>query len=358
VNKKKFVLFISIYSFFFVSLTLIFQFQLKQEKADLLLFGKTADENDKTSLVSFIPLLSLESIFSKNNYFVEKLPPEETITLITTGDIIPARTVNFKMAQYNNFPYPFEKTAEFLKTSNLTLINLEAPLIKNCPLTNTGMIFCGDKRFVEGLIYADIDIVNLANNHALNYGIEGVNQTINLLNKNKILFTGFPINELTVKKIKDNKLGFLGWNLLNDFSEIEVLDTIKKAKEKVDLLIVSLHWGAEYEYYPSPWQKDLAHKIINQGADLIVGNHAHRIQPIEIYKNKLIIYAHGNFIFDQEWSQETKTGFITKIVFYQSKIVGLEVLPVFISDFSQPAFLEGEKKEQVINKLKEISLSF
>lgn len=300
--------------------------------------------------------LTLDSIFSPDHSWTKQLPAEQTLTLITTGDVIPARTVNYKMTIYNDFTHPFLKTANLLRQADLTLINLEAPLIKNCPVTNEGMVFCGNQKFLEGLQSAGIDVANLANNHTFNWGAAGIQQTIDLLENNHILTCGFPLNHLTIKKHKNNIIiGFLGWNLLEEIDTHQILDTIKQAKTQVDLLIISAHWGAEYQTFPAPSTQDLAHKIIEAGADLIVGNHPHWIQPVEIYQNKIIFYAHGNFIFDQEWSPETKTGFVAQTTFYQKQIVDVQILPIFISDYNQPELVTGEAKEAILQQLKTVS---
>lgn len=279
-------------------------------------------------------------------------PASSSFTLITTGDIIPARTVNYKMTKYNDFTHPFIKTADFLKNADITLINLEAPLIKNCPITNEGMVFCGNQRFLEGLIFAGIDVANLANNHSLNYGVEGLEQTIDLLESNHILISGFPPNNITIKQYNNITISFLGWNLLEQFNKEEILTTVRQTKTKTDLLIVSLHWGEEYTACPLKWQIDFAHQIIDNGADLISGNHPHQVQPIEIYNDKLIIYSHGNFIFDQEWSKETKIGIVAKHSFVGNKRINSQFFPVLISDYNQPEFLAGQDKEIILQKLK------
>ena len=123
----------------------------------------------------------------------------------------------------------------------------------------------------------------------------------------------------------------------------------------IDFLIVAFHWGAEYVKYPAAETRQLAYDAIDSGADLIAGNHPHWIQPIEVFKDKLIIYAHGNFIFDQEWSEETKTGIIVKTYMSGGKIADAEVIPIYISNFNQPEILTGKKKEAVLNLVREIS---
>jgi poly-gamma-glutamate synthesis protein (capsule biosynthesis protein) len=304
--------------------------------------------------LNFTQAITLESIFSSDRLWINQLPQEEIVTIITTGDVIPARSVNFKMNQYNDFSYPFEKTAALLKTADITLINLEAPLVKDCPLTNEGMIFCGNQKFVKGLLFAGVDVANLANNHISNWGSDGIQQTTALLQENKILFSGV-VSDVTIQEVKGLKVGFLGWNLLDKIEKGEILNTIKAFRARVDLLVVSVHWGEEYQAFPAVWQREFAKQMIDVGADLVVGNHSHWAQPVEIYNNKLIIYSHGNFVFDQEWSQETKTGFIAKHTFFNKRVIDSQLIPVFIKDYSQPEFLEGVKKELVLIDLREKS---
>jgi poly-gamma-glutamate synthesis protein (capsule biosynthesis protein) len=322
----------------------------------------TLNQNKKQEIS--IKKLDYDSIFLTDHRWTQALPESETITLITTGDVIPARTVNWLMTKYQSFIYPFQKTASFLKTADLTLINLEAPLIANCPLTNEGMVFCGNQKFIEGLLFAGIDVVNLANNHSLNWSPEGLCQTVKLLSQNEILVNGLPPNfrcqekvfePLTVKTLKNLKIGFLGFNFLEEDWSKDFLVAISRAKKEVDFLIVSSHWGAEYQRLPSSTTIKLAHQMIEAGADLLVGNHPHWYQPLEIYQEGLIIYAHGNFIFDQEWSLATKTGFIAKHTLYKGKLVDTQIFPIFIQNYSQPYFLEGQEKKTVLKNLKEIS---
>lgn len=306
--------------------------------------------------------LNLERIFSDNDFSFAK-NNKEIISIITTGDVIPARTVNFLMTKRDDFKFPFAETSNFLKNADLTLINLESPLIDNCPLTNSGMIFCGDKRFIEGLKFADIDAASLGNNHALNYGVDGYCQTVDLLISNGISIVPYDNkiicnntkNNLSIKEIKGSKIGFLSFNALEKLNKIQLAQNIKKAKTECDFLVVSYHWGGEYLRYPAQETIALAHASIDAGADLIVGNHPHWIQPIEIYNEKLIVYAHGNFIFDQEWSQETKTGIVGKYLLWRSKIIEAKFYPIIIHDYAQPAFLEGEEKTKVLDALKKIS---
>ena len=314
-------------------------------------------KNIVISLLIFLKILTPTEEEVKST-IVEADKNDEVITLITTGDVMPGRSVNRKMMVKNDFTYPFQKTAGYLREADLTLINLEAPLVENCPETDEGMIFCGDRRFSEGLRYAGIDVVNLANNHIFNHGVKGYCETAQLLEENGILFNHLDNRDLCSDnkdfdfpkiKIKGTIFGFLGYNALEKQELETVKDEIVKAKTEVDFLTVFFHWGAEYQRYPAKETIDLAHRAVESGADLITGNHPHWYQPIEVYKGKTIVYAQGNFVFDQEWSTETKKGYLAKFYIKQNRIIGREIKPVYISDYSQPDFPEGAKGEEIIN---------
>ena len=102
---------------------------------------------------------------------------------MVTGDVIPARGVNYFATVRHDFLWPFRPTAEYTKNADVTFANLESPLFAGCPVNpNSGFTFCGDARFVNGLTYMGADVVNLANNHTSNYGAEGIKLTEQLLN--------------------------------------------------------------------------------------------------------------------------------------------------------------------------------
>lgn len=360
--KKQFFLFPLVLVFFL--LIFIFLWQTKFSVNNLTLNKlKNPEKNKQTSrLQSFfpsasslpspvvVPKLKLESVFDE-----VLAVNDNSITLITTGDVMAGRSVNFKIHSYNNFLYPWEKTASFLQSADLALINLESPLVKNCPLTNSGMIFCGSEQFLQGLLFARINIVNLSNNHIFNWGEENALFTQQLLGANHILTSGYPKDSVSFKEIKNKKFAFLGYNLLDSFLEKDIIKAVNQASLQADFVVVSLHWGVEYQAYPENWQQQLGRSLIDAGAQLIVGNHPHWHQPIEVYKQGLIIYSHGNFIFDQEWSKETKTGFAAKHIFYENRLVDSQIFPVLISDYCQPSLLEKEEKEKFLTDLKEKS---
>lgn len=301
--------------------------------------------------------LSLDSVFQYQDPNQSLVSGSDEIVLLATGDVILARSVNSQMVRKNNFLYPFEKTADFLKKADITLINLESPLISNCPTTDEGMVFCGQEKAVNGLVYSGVKIASLANNHMADYEIDGFHQTINLLQQNKIAVTGY--GEPAILEVKGKKFGFLGYNdIVERYDlllkpEINLLqNNIKSLKQKVDFVIVAFHWGVEYTSSPSARQKELAYSAIDAGADLIIGNHPHWVQTVEKYQDKFIAYSHGNFIFDQMWSRETREGVIGKYIFDKNGLKAVNFYPVIIENYSQPRFADKSEAEKILWRFK------
>jgi poly-gamma-glutamate synthesis protein (capsule biosynthesis protein) len=130
----------------------------------------------------------------------------------------------------------------------------------------------------------------------------------------------------------------------------------------VDVLAVAVHWGAEYVSLPQTAPGvaeddpvEIAHLAIDAGADMVIGNHPHWVQAVELYKGKFIAYAHGNFIFDQMWSYETRVGVIGRYTFYDDVLVKVEFVPTLIEEFAQPVPLQGAEAQAVLDGMRAAS---
>lgn len=303
---------------------------------------------------------SLEKIFAHDHTWTATLSAQRKRTILVTGDIIPARVVNIQATKFNNFLWPYEKTAEIVRNADITFIDLEAPIIKDCPLINDGFKFCGDAKHVDGLIYVGVDVATLANNHIGNFGEEAIAETVEILAAKNISVTGQ--HKPLYKTIRGTRFAFLGYNdigytpeSISDADEETIRKEIAEARKNADVIIVQYHWGEEYRSQPDERQKELGRFTIDAGADLVIGNHPHWIQPVEVYKNKLITYAHGNFVFDQEWSLKTKQGVLGKYTFYDDQLIDVEYTPIQIENYGQPRLLEGNAKQQIIDDMKKES---
>lgn len=259
-------------------------------------------------------------------------------TLLFTGDIMLGRSVMTKSLKVGNPNYPFEKVSDALKNADIVFSNLESPIVKNCPFIDSGLKFCADPKMIDGLKYADISVVNLANNHTLNYGKDGFEQTKKYLNEVGILYVGD--NNLVVIEKNKTKFGFLGFNLVDKKISKDELTLIEESKKKVDILVVGVHWGQEYKSIANNFQKNEALKISSAGADYIIGHHPHWTQNIENVGNTRVYYSLGNYIFDQMWSEETKKGMAVKLTFKNKKLFSEEFLKIYMKNFTQPMWID------------------
>ncbi|MBU0573660.1 MAG: AmmeMemoRadiSam system protein B, partial [Candidatus Margulisbacteria bacterium] len=231
---------------------------------------------------------------------------DSVVTILATGDVMLGRAVNMRMSR-KGYEFPFRKTADLLKSSDITFINLECPIVANCAATNEGMRLSADLRSVKGLQYSGVDVVNLANNHIYDHGPAGRINTLKVLND-----AGFQVcdeHERAVVDIKGSRFSFLGYNCLSPRFDLEKARAgVRDASSSSDVVVVALHWGNEYTYNVSDRQRQIARVMIDSGADLIIGNHPHYVQESEVYGKGFVTYSHGNFVFDQIWSKETQEG--------------------------------------------------
>ena len=269
-----------------------------------------------------------------------------TITVTATGDCTfggqdgaRGRRRFYQLAKEQGFDYFFEGVRDIFESDDLTLVNLEGPLTTvPRPAKKADFLFKGDPEFVKILTGSSVEQCNLANNHTLDYGTEGIKETAKVLADAGIGYSGFSEVAYTrIKGVRVALMGFTWWN--GDRKKIP--DAVAEVRKNCDLLIVSMHWGTEYEYGQSEFQKELAHRIIDAGADLLIGNHPHVFQGIERYKGKYIAYSLGNFCFAGNADPRDKRALIFQQKFSflpasgiaQAGIAdaGINIIPVFTS---------------------------
>ena len=280
------------------------------------------------------------------------------VNLLFVGDIMLSRGVGNIMERTNNWRFPFLETADFLKEADLTMGNLEGPISSGGADVGGVYSFRADPRAIEGLLYAGVDVLSLANNHIWDYGPQAFIDTIELLKGADISPVGGRLNYEraygpVVKKVGNTEIAYLAYTNLVPVTlsygapavafldpDIVVSD-VRVAKSQADIVIVSVHWGDEYETKENDFQKSTAHALIDAGADIIVGHHPHVIQPLEQYGNGFIAYSLGNFVFDQNFSEDTKEGAVLKVVLKNKKIYSVKELKVKFNESYQPFLVES-----------------
>lgn len=250
------------------------------------------------------------------------------ITLL--GDIFPGElsyTRNYgiksQFLKHQGKPW-LPKIKEITEDGDIVIGNLESPLIaKNKTIKDT---FYGSPVFAHFMKNCGINVLNIANNHILEHGPEGLKQTVQTLRNAELDFVGNIEGlkpNIVYKHIKGIKIAIAGFSNVdldiikndNQFSVLNeniVLDTLHEMKEhKADIKILCFHWGNEYIHVPSLLQRKLAYKFIDSGANIVAGHHPHVVQPYETYKNGHIFYSLGNFIFDYIHSEMVSIGLIS-----------------------------------------------
>ena len=283
--------------------------------------------------------------------------PEQArdVEIILTGDVLLGRTVMNESFELDDPRYPFLKIADTLTEADITFINLEGPIIDKCPVVpnDDRMVFCADPKMAEGLVYAGVDVVSLANNHTLDHGESGLAQTQEILQESGIEATG--LGNLVVKEKEGIKFGFLGFDLfsiiqarknrsLTEVEEETIKSLVMESKEKVDVLIVGVHWGQQYHKESEEFQRHWARNFIESGADVIVGNHPHVVQDMDHIDGKPVYYSLGNLVFDNmfEGFEETRRGLVMRLIYKEGKLIREEQLPTEIVSRAQPEFVKTD----------------
>jgi len=258
------------------------------------------------------------------------------VEIIITGDVMLGRTVMTKSLDSGDPTYPFKKVASKLAEADFVFVNLENPIIENCPRTSTGLKFCADPKLTSGLKLAGVDVVTLANNHAGDYGKGGIEKTVEFLKEAGIEAVG--LGNLVIKEKKGIKFGFLGFDFVSKSPKDEDFKLVSDSDKKVEVLIVGVHWGEEYKDKANKFQREWAKMLVEKGADVVIGHHPHWVQDSEPIEGKPVYYSLGNFVFDQMWSEKTREGLVIKLTFRDGRLISEEKLPVYMSSWAQPEF--------------------
>ncbi len=331
---------------------------------------------------------------------VDPGPTTFPVTMNFVGDIMLARGYEYPGGIIPTLGVEaiFEPTLPFLgDAADITVANLECPLCSvGTPHPTKPIIFRGSPENVAGLVYAGIDVVSLANNHVIDYGLEGMRQTQDVLLQNDILYSGAGANSyeayLPVFTVKsgvniaflascnrtgqyDNYQPYLnaGFNKpgFAHLTEFNVSQQIHAVESDADLIVVEMHAGNEYSLTPprisgnndynedefyspfslTPRWDDIAlrHHTIDEGADLVVCHHAHVIQPFEVYNGKLIAHSLGDFTFDLNYF-ETFPSMILNAKINETGFYNYSVTPIYIDDYI-PQRAKGQLGLHILDNL-------
>ncbi len=205
-------------------------------------------------------------------------------------------------ANKGDINFPFRNVRDIFHEDDLTMVNFEGTLTtagKNRDKLENSFLFRADPSFVSMLPYGGVETVSLENNHVLDMGEDGLAET-----KATLLSAGITYASedepavFTVKGVKIGSLAYQTFGGRHDEIIAKLPEDIGELRQQgCQIVIVSYHWGAEKDYKPNDNQVRLGRATIDAGADLVIGHHSHRINPVEYYNGKYICYSLGNFSF-------------------------------------------------------------
>lgn len=305
------------------------------------------------------------------------LPPAPTLRVTAVGDIMLGARASAVLAAHG-YDYPFAHVARFLREGDLVIGNLEGPL------TDGGQAY-GEKQFVfrsppakvaPALAAAGFDVLTLANNHTMDYGLEGLQHTREALTAAGIRHAGAGDNLAQARApawidAGGHRIAVLAYSLTfpQEFwasadragtafgHEHHVRADVRAARERADVVIVSFHWGREATTELREYQPRLGRAAIDAGALIVLGHHPHVLQAIERYRDGVIFYSLGNFVFGS-YGRATKTSIIAQLRVEQARLTEARLIPIDVNNFDvhfQPRPLTGERARSVIAELRRLS---
>lgn len=308
---------------------------------------------------------------------VQQKEEQKELVLSFVGDIMFDKTVA-DFIKSKGEDYIFQGYGDYFQCSDIVFANLETSLsYRGQPDLNKDYTFRSSPKIVSFLKKNNFTALSIANNHALDYGSAAFTDTMKIMKENGISYGGGGFTkkealEGVVIEKKGMKIGFIAFTRVTPsvdwyagakkpgiigaykVHEAEVLKAVKDLKPRCDIMVVSLHWGKEGSTVIRKQETELAHKLIDSGADIIMGHHPHVVQGLELYKDKLIIYSLGNFIFTTSYRElNNKTIMATARYDQNGRLKSVEAVPGIIK-WGRPVPMdpaEGEKFIDYLNKM-------
>jgi len=283
---------------------------------------------------------------------------EETVSILSFGDTMFDRGVRNIIENRGRDPFEYiKKDLSLFSGYDIIKVNLEGPIVQMdrslCQQKLYNFQFASTTPNILKSI--GVNMVSIANNHSYDCLRAGFESTKNYLSLAGIDFVGARTLEESyfLKTINNKKLAFVGIDETTaPVSVSSFYPLVSRLDTENDFVIVFVHWGKEYELIEDISQKNIAYKLIDNGADLIIGHHPHVIQPVEIYKNKAIFYSLGNFVFDQNFGDTTK-GLGIGAVLGEKKDT-FTLYPLNIKIFAPDLMKDVEREDFCKNYLKNI----
>ncbi|MDQ7792848.1 MAG: CapA family protein [bacterium] len=305
---------------------------------------------------------------------------EARATLAFAGDVLLGYGAVAAMIEKYGVHHPWDHVRAVLTGADYTLANLECAIsTRGQPQPGKQWTFRGKPETLEGMRAGGVDLVNLANNHVLDYGMDAFLDTLDHLDAYGIARVGGGRNlaEALAPHIweKDGlRVGFLGaaalypmgWDatasrpgVLVTHYETTVMKAVRDLREAVDVVVVTVHWGEERATTPNAYQRRYARALVDNGAHLVIGHHPHVLQGMEVYRGSVIAYSLANFVFTFSGWEDSRDSIILLATVDAGGVASVRIVPVAVAwpakgtvtEVGRPRPLEGEEARRVIGKV-------
>ncbi len=310
----------------------------------------------------------------------EDVPEPEivTITVSAAGDVtmgnyvgqIYAYSFRETYEQQQSDEYFLENVFDIFARDDMTLVNLEG-VLTDSDAASSGRTYNikGDPKYARILTSGSVEAVSMANNHRLDFGAKGTNDTVAALEEEGIVYA-YDKN-IGIYETKGIRIGYVSVNALSKSREMENMmqdGIVRLREENVDIILACCHWGVEKDNYPTDYQQRFGKLCIDWGADLVIGHHPHVVQGIEEYKGRYIAYSVGNFCFGANRNPAEKDTMILQQTFTfvdgeKQEDAVLQVIPCSISSMRdrndyRPTPAKGEEAQRIIDRINSYSEGF
>ena len=308
------------------------------------------------------------SIVNKN----DNQPAGKTTTIIFAGDVLIKAAMEQRYDEEGISGLVSEELLAEMQNADICMVNNEFQFSnRGTPMEDKQFTFRTDPKYVQVMLDMGVDIVSLANNHSLDYGIEALEDTFHTLENAGILYVGAGATKerakaLQVVEVNGLKIGFLAatrvipvsqWNveyrepgLFTTYDDTGLMASIEEAREACDFLTVYVHWGEEKEEYYQQYQTTIARHCFEAGADLVIGAHPHVLQGIEFMDGKPVFYSLGNYIFAHSIEQTA----MVKVGIRTDGEAVYSLIPAYARGL-KTQMLTGSKAENLYDYMNELS---
>lgn len=304
-------------------------------------------------LISSITLGETKSESARNASSTEDI--KET-TLLFVGDMMLGRGVETRMLEHGP-RYPFIGIESLIRDADIAVANFEGTVPRTHKQTEPfTFAFSIRDEYLKEVKSTGFDILSLANNHTFDFGSEGLSHTRKRCEFHRITCVGDPrtLNEFSshIYEGEHHTIGLLFLNTIFGYPDTTELSAeIEELNMMSDVVIVSVHWGDEYALMQNSRQEALAHHIVDAGADVVIGHHPHVVQGIEQYRDGMIFYSLGNFIFDQYFSVDVQEGIAVRLTL-DEYTKQFEIIP-FTSKHTraQPHTMSTKERDELLKRI-------